>query len=218
MQKHRQGSARLEGFYRGGGRALHMMGATGLLLDGVEDGMENKINPNSLRQQRAHYRRSDAPMVSMDNVVKINQLHTRAKQLRFAPSKIHHFGLFAKEPIKDRDMVIEYVGELIRLRLADHREQQYERQGIGSSYLFRLDDQYAVDATRRGNIARFLNHSCEPNCVARIVSVGNEKRIVIYSNRDIQPGEELSYDYKFPIEDVKIPCFCGAVHCRGSLN
>lgn len=97
--------------------------------------------------------------------------------------------------------------------------------GIGSSYIFRIDKvgNY-VDSTKRGNIARFMNHSCDvcnisqrhhdqPNCTARIISVGNQKRIVIFSRRDISVGEEITYDYKFPYEDVKIPCLCGYVSC-----
>jgi len=58
-------------------------------------------------------------------------------------------------------MIIEYVGEVIRLSMADHREINYTKQGIGSSYLFRLDNEFCIDATKMGNIARFMNHSCE---------------------------------------------------------
>ena len=58
----------------------------------------------------------------------------------------------------------------------------------------------------------------QPNCYAKIVTLENEKKIVIYSKRDIQVNEEITYDYKFPIEDEKIPCLCGAPQCRGTLN
>ena len=61
----------------------------------------------------------------------------------------------------------------------------------------------------KGNFARFINHSCTPNCYAKILPVSRDKRIVIYSKRTIQKGEEITYDYKFPIEDDKIPCLCG---------
>ena len=66
-----------------------------------------------------------------------------------------------------------------------------------------------------GNSARFINHSCTPNSYARVVK-GNH--IAIYSKRFIEAGEEITYDYKFPVEDNKIPCFCNAPNCRGSLN
>ncbi|KAJ2795948.1 Histone-lysine N-methyltransferase setd1b, partial [Coemansia furcata] len=102
--------------------------------------------------------------------------------------------------------------------LADLREEQYEREGIGSSYLFRVDDEIVIDATKCGNVARFVNHSCEPNCIAKTIVADGTKRIVIYASHDIQVGEEVTYDYKFPPEEVKIPCLCGSVNCRGYLN
>ena len=58
----------------------------------------------------------------------------------------------------------------------------------------------------------------QPNCYAKVISVGTQKKIVIYSKRDIAMGEEITYDYKFPIEEEKIPCLCGAPNCRGTLN
>ena len=70
-------------------------------------------------------------------------------------------GLFAEEPIAEGELVIEYVGELIRARIADMRESRYEQIGIGSSYLFRIDEANVIDATMRGNQARFINHSCD---------------------------------------------------------
>ncbi|GBG74473.1 hypothetical protein CBR_g18883 [Chara braunii] len=142
----------------------------------------------------------------------------RKKKLKFQRSKIHEWGLVALEPIEAGDLVIEYVGELIRRKVSDFREKKYEAMGIGSSYLFRIDDDYVVDATKHGGLARFINHCCEPNCLTKIISVEGQKKIVIYSKRAIAPGEELTYDYKFPIEENKIPCFCGADRCRGSLN
>lgn len=151
-------------------------------------------------------------------LLKASQLKARKKRLRFQRSKIHDWGLVAMEPIEADDFVIEYVGELIRPRISDIREHQYEKMGIGSSYLFRLDDGYVVDATKRGGIARFINHSCEPNCYTKIVSVESQKRIFIYAKRHISAGEEITYNYKFPLEDKKIPCNCGSKRCRGSMN
>lgn len=97
--------------------------------------------------------------------------------------------------------------------------------GQGSCYLFRIDRYEIVDATMKGNLARFVNHCCDPCCYARIVSVDmgredgrSEKKIVFMAKRDISPGEELTYDYHFAIEDEKVPCFCGAKACRGFMN
>ncbi|KAI8579590.1 hypothetical protein K450DRAFT_174815, partial [Umbelopsis ramanniana AG] len=150
------------------------------------------------------------------DILKFNQLKSRKKQLRFAKSPIHDWGLFAQERIDANDMVIEYVGEVIRQKVADHREKAYERCGIGSSYLFRVDDDTVIDATKKGSVARFINHCCSPNCSAKIITVDKQKKIVIYANRDIELGEEITYDYKFPIEADKIPCLCGSKYCKGT--
>ncbi|KAK4751547.1 hypothetical protein SAY87_005029 [Trapa incisa] len=171
----------------------------------------------SARTNRVKMRNLIAAVEGAD-LLKSSQLKARKKHLRFQRSKIHDWGLVAQEPIEAEDFVIEYVGELIRPRISDMRELQYEKMGIGSSYLFRLDDGYVVDATKRGGIARFINHSCEPNCYTKIISVDGQKKIFIYAKRHIFAGEELTYNYKFPLEDKKIPCNCGAKKCRGSLN
>eukprot|EP00268_Persea_americana_P050326 TRINITY_DN5463_c1_g1_i13.p1 TRINITY_DN5463_c1_g1~~TRINITY_DN5463_c1_g1_i13.p1 ORF type:complete len:1390 (+),score=293.65 TRINITY_DN5463_c1_g1_i13:255-4424(+) len=151
-------------------------------------------------------------------LLKSTQLKARNKRLRFQRSKIHAWGIVALEPIEAEDFVIEYVGELIRPRISDIRERQYEKMGIGSSYLFRLDDGYVVDATKRGGIARFINHSCEPNCYTKVITVDGQKKIFIYAKRQIPAGEEITYNYKFPLEEKKIPCNCGSKRCRGSMN
>ncbi|XP_052744224.1 histone-lysine N-methyltransferase trithorax isoform X2 [Bicyclus anynana] len=137
-------------------------------------------------------------------------------------SHIHGRGLFCKRDIEEGDMVIEYAGEVIRAVLADQREKKYEamsgRRGVGGCYMFRIDDHLVVDATLKGNAARFINHSCDPNCYSRVVDIHGHKHILIFALRRITIGEELTYDYKFPFEEVKIPCTCGAKKCRKYLN
>jgi histone-lysine N-methyltransferase SETD1 len=116
---------------------------------------------------------------------------------------------------------MQYIGEAIRQVVADRREQQYEDEGVGSCYLFRLDKEVIVDATRRGGMARFMNHCCEPCAYARVITTDEEKglkHIIIFAARGIQEGEEITYDYKFPIEDEKLKCYCGAPRCNGSMN
>ncbi|KAK7492386.1 hypothetical protein BaRGS_00016259 [Batillaria attramentaria] len=132
-------------------------------------------------------------------------------------SRIHGRGLFCKRNIDAGEMVIEYSGEIIRSLLTDKREKYYESKGIGC-YMFRIDDCEVVDATMHGSAARFINHSCEPNCYSKVIQVDGKKHIVIFAMRPIKKGEELTYDYKFPIEDVKIPCTCGSRRCRKYLN
>ncbi|KAI5067133.1 hypothetical protein GOP47_0017661 [Adiantum capillus-veneris] len=169
------------------------------------------------RTNRAQLRKLVASVEGSD-ILKLTQSKARKKKLKFARSKIHDWGVFAVEPIEAGDFVVEYVGELVRPRIADLRERQYEKMGIGSSYLFRIDNETVVDATKRGGLARFINHSCEPNCFTKIITVEGLKKIFIYSKRPIGAGEELTYDYKFPREEQKIPCNCGSSKCRGSLN
>ncbi|NWY93639.1 SET1A methyltransferase, partial [Loxia curvirostra] len=142
----------------------------------------------------------------------------RKKRLRFGRSRIHEWGLFAMEPIAADEMVIEYVGQNIRQVVADMREKRYAQQGIGSSYLFRVDHDTIIDATKCGNLARFINHCCTPNCYAKVITIEAQKKIVIYSKQPIGVNEEITYDYKFPIEDTKIPCLGRTESCRGTLN
>ncbi|XP_045913778.1 histone-lysine N-methyltransferase 2B isoform X3 [Micropterus dolomieu] len=134
-------------------------------------------------------------------------------------SEIHGRGLFCKRNIDAGEMVIEYAGTVIRSVLTDKREKYYDGKGIGC-YMFRIDDFDVVDATMQGNAARFINHSCEPNCYSRVINVDGRKHIVIFALRKIYRGEELTYDYKFPIEDEnsKLHCNCGARRCRRFLN
>ncbi|CAD5214041.1 unnamed protein product [Bursaphelenchus okinawaensis] len=152
------------------------------------------------------------------SLVRSNNMFFRHKQLKFARSRIHGWGLFAVEDVQPHELIIEYVGEMVRSTVADAREVGYTKRGIGSSYLFRLDSDFVIDATKSGNVARFINHSCSPNCYAKILNVGTQKKICIYGKRFISKGEEITYDYKFPFEEEKIVCFCGADNCRGSLN
>jgi len=119
------------------------------------------------------------------DVLRFNQLKKRKKPVKFARSAIHNWGLYAMENIPKDDMIIEYVGEEVRQQIADLREHRYLKSGIGSSYLFRIDDNTVIDATKKGGIARFINHSCMPNCTAKIIKVEGSKRIVIYALRDI---------------------------------
>lgn len=133
-------------------------------------------------------------------------------------SHVHGWGLFVKLPVARHDMIVEYMGETVRSVVADLRELEYEKQ-VGSCYLFRLDKQEIVDATRKGSMARFINHSCVPNAYAKVVNLeGGNKKIVFFAFRDLDVGEEVFYDYKFPIEEDKIPCHCGAPQCRRFLN
>ncbi|CAH8489397.1 unnamed protein product [Schistosoma haematobium] len=133
------------------------------------------------------------------------------------PSRIHGRGLFALREFREDEMVIEYTGELIRSIICDARELRYRATGV-DCYMFRIDPDWVIDATYAGNAARFINHACDPNCYAKVVSIDDKKHIVILAQRKIYPGEELTYDYRFPKESDKLPCNCGSYSCRKYLN
>ncbi|XP_059394613.1 histone-lysine N-methyltransferase SETD1B-A-like isoform X4 [Carassius carassius] len=177
-----------------------------------------QVSTRAGSERRSEQRRLLSSFSCDSDLLKFNQLKFRKKKIRFCRSHIHDWGLFAMEPIAADEMVIEYVGQNIRQVIADMREKRYEEEGIGSSYMFRVDHDTIIDATKCGNFARFINHSCNPNCYAKVITVESQKKIVIYSRQPINVNEEITYDYKFPIEDEKIPCLCGAENCRGTLN
>lgn len=180
-----------------------------------------QVGPSSRRDNRGDQRRIAALNADLGSefikMYTTNTLQMRAKNLRFSRSKIHKWGLFACEKIANGDAVIEYVGEKIRPSLADHREKNLPTHE-GSSYFFRVDHD-VIDATLKGNKARFINHSCNPNCIARVIKHDNgSNSIVIYAKQAIQEDEEITYDYKFPREENKIRCMCKAPNCQKYLN
>lgn len=227
IKQHSTGSARTEGFYKIDPREKakykyhHLKGtAAANHLNNIETAKAATKMQGLSREARSNQRRllTAFGASTESELLKFNQLKFRKKQLKFAKSAIHDWGLFAMEPIAADEMVIEYVGQKVRHSVADLRETKYEAIGIGSSYLFRIDLETIIDATKCGNLARFINHSCNPNCYAKVITIESEKKIVIYSKQAIGVNEEITYDYKFPLEDEKIPCLCGAQGCRGTLN
>uniref|UniRef100_A0A4W5N3W6 SET domain containing 1B, histone lysine methyltransferase a n=1 Tax=Hucho hucho TaxID=62062 RepID=A0A4W5N3W6_9TELE len=226
MRDHMTGCARSEGYYKidKKDKIKYLNSNKHLLEEGPVDmqGMSIPAQPlvstRAGSERRSEQRRLLSSFSCDSDLLKFNQLKFRKKKIRFCKSHIHDWGLFAMEPIAADEMVIEYVGQNIRQVIADMREKRYEDEGIGSSYMFRVDHDTIIDATKCGNFARFINHSCNPNCYAKVITVESQKKIVIYSRQPINVNEEITYDYKFPIEDEKIPCLCGAENCRGTLN
>lgn len=177
--------------------------------------IKNTVSRNARSDQRRLYTAYES--ITESSLLNLNELKFRKKKLRLGKSEIHGLGLFAAEDIPVNDIIIEYVGEIIRPVIADIREKKYRSSGIGS-YCFKIDEESIIDATRYGNLNRFINHSCVPNSFAKILNINNKKKIVIYSKQAIKVDEEITYDYKMPIEHEKIPCFCKALSCRKTLN
>jgi SET domain-containing protein len=117
-------------------------------------------------------------------------------------SAVHGYGVFALEPITKNTRIVDYAGELIRNGAAcNEREARYLRQGC--VWVFRVNRAWSRDAAVGGNIARFINHACRPNCYFQIVG----QTIWIRAARNIRSGEELTYDYRI-IGDRTMPCRC----------
>ena len=134
-------------------------------------------------------------------------------------SHIHGRGVFALAPIPKGARIIEYKGERISHEEADAR---YSESHANSPHtmLFTVNDEIVIDATRRGNSARWINHSCAPNCEV----ADDDDRIFIQAARYIRPGEELTYDYNLQIGEPHTAatkrehaCFCGGRACRGTM-
>uniref|UniRef100_A0A670ZSI9 SET domain containing 1A, histone lysine methyltransferase n=1 Tax=Pseudonaja textilis TaxID=8673 RepID=A0A670ZSI9_PSETE len=222
LREHQTGCARSEGYYhiskKEKDKYLDMCPVTVQQLDTTDIQGTNRILSERRSEQRRLLSAIGTSAILDSDLLKLNQLKFRKKKLRFGRSRIHEWGLFAMEPIAADEMVIEYVGQNIRQMVADMREKRYAQEGIGSSYLFRVDHDTIIDATKCGNLARFINHCCTPNCYAKVITIESQKKIVIYSKQPISINEEITYDYKFPIEENKIPCLCGTENCRGTLN
>jgi SET domain-containing protein len=116
-------------------------------------------------------------------------------------SKVHGFGVFARGPIAKNRRIIDYAGELVRNDESEAREECY--LGEGCIWVFRISRTWSRDAAVGGNIARFINHSCRPNCWFEVV----DRTIWIRASGLIRAGEELTYDYA-TVGERTIPCRC----------
>lgn len=131
-------------------------------------------------------------------------------KLTIRSSKIHRVGIFAGEDIPVNRKIIEYTGEKINRKETLRRSNEQ----AAMIYLFTLDNYWTLDGAVGGSGAEYINHSCDPN-VRTWVTKGH---ILYMSKRLIHKGEELTVDYHFAKTVDKVPCFCGAANCRGTIN
>jgi len=136
-------------------------------------------------------------------------------------SRIQGRGVFATRDLAEGERIVEYTGARISSDEADAQSPDDERLRRHHTFLFAVDDHVVIDGSSGGNDARFINHSCDPNCEVVIV----RGRVYVHALRDIPAGEELLYDYwyttdeAYTLEDLRriYPCRCGAAKCRGTL-
>ena len=148
------------------------------------------------------------------------------KKIQARKSSIHGNGVFALEALRKGERVVEYKG----LRRT-HAEVDADDTGdveSGHTFLFTLNDDYVIDANHKGNDARWINHSCAPNCEAVIAEAEGDDRtadkVFIEAIRDIKPGEELTYNYGITLAERHTPrlkkiweCRCGSRKCSGTM-
>ena len=128
--------------------------------------------------------------------------------IRIGPSAIDRLGLFATQPIGKGRRIIEYRGEKISKQESARRLAQH------NNYIFHLNYRYDVDGQALDNTARYINHSCEPNCEVECTG----KQIWILALRPIKAGEEICFNYGYDaMEYEKFPCCCGARRCCGYI-
>ncbi|MBQ0132224.1 MAG: SET domain-containing protein-lysine N-methyltransferase [Comamonas sp.] len=142
-----------------------------------------------------------------------------AKRIQTRRSGVHGKGVFAVQDIAAGETLIEYVGEVISWQEAQDRHPHDPSQPNHTFY-FHVDDDVVIDAAHGGNSARWINHSCAPNCYTD----ERNGRVFIVALRPIKAGEELCYDYGLIIEErytkklkAEYACYCGAASCRGTM-
>lgn len=144
----------------------------------------------------------------MEPTVSDKGMRFEAGFIIFKESSIHHLGGFARDRIAPGTFVIKYMGDSIT------KSESLRRCESSNHYIFALDEEYDLDGDVDWNPARFINHSCDPNCEARLEDGG----IWIISLREIRAGEEITFNYGYDLEDYEDhPCKCGATNCAGYI-
>nr|XP_025656570.1 histone-lysine N-methyltransferase ASHH3 isoform X3 [Arachis hypogaea] len=145
--------------------------------------------------------------------------HRRVKKMKLVQTEKCGSGIVAAEDIKRGEFVIEYVGEVIDDKTCEERLWNMKYRGDSNFYLCEINRDTVIDATYKGNKSRYINHSCCPNTEMQKWIADGETRIAIFATRDIQKGEQLTYDYRRFVQfGADQDCHCGAVACRRKLG
>lgn len=146
-----------------------------------------------------------------------------SRRIAVRQSGVHGKGVYATQAIRKGERIIEYKGERIDWPEA-LRRHPHDPSQPNHTFYFALDDDSVIDGRVQGNSARWINHSCEPNCEASLEEVGGVQRVFVEALRNIAPGEELFYDYGLVIDQpltkklkAEYACHCGSKRCRGTL-
>ncbi|XP_065185032.1 histone-lysine N-methyltransferase SETD2-like [Sycon ciliatum] len=149
----------------------------------------------------------------------------RFQKKQNAPVEVYHthsakgWGLRAQSDIADGVFVREYVGEVCSFVEFQRRTEEYHEQGRRHHYFMTLRSDQIIDATLRGSVSRFMNHSCEPNCETQKWTVNGRLKVGFFTKRDIAADEELTFDYQFErIGEGAQECHCGTPSCSGYIG
>lgn len=147
-----------------------------------------------------------------------NRPFRREKKINIVKTQLCGWGVEAAEKINKGDFVIEYIGEVIDDALCEQRLWDMKYEGAQNFYMCEIRKDFTIDATFKGNASRFLNHSCDPNCILEKWQVEGEVRVGVFAARSIKVGEPLTYDYRFVQFGPEVKCCCGAPSCQGYLG
>ncbi|KAJ8562146.1 hypothetical protein K7X08_011437 [Anisodus acutangulus] len=147
-----------------------------------------------------------------------NRPFRRDRKIKLVKTELCGWGVVAAESINKGDFIIEYIGEVIDDALCEKRLWDMKYKGVKNFYMCELRKDFIIDATFKGNLSRFLNHSCDPNCKLEKWQVEGETRVGVFAAQSIEVGEPLTYDYRFVQFGPEVKCHCGASNCQGYLG
>ncbi|XP_039963004.1 probable histone-lysine N-methyltransferase Mes-4 [Bactrocera tryoni] len=182
---------------------------------------ENPCGPNSNCLNRVLYHECNPKLCPAGERCQNQMFESRlSPRLDVVYLKERGFGLVCREPINAGDFIIEYVGEIIDDNEFKQRISQKSLDRDENFYFLSVEKDYIIDAGPKGNLARFMNHSCDPNCETQKWSVNGLNRIGLFAIKDIPADTELTFNYHWDdlLGNQKKLCLCGALKCVGEIG